>query len=152
MLRTKEQALSDSTENSESTVRELAVGDLPDHVRTALDVLDEFQGREILVMAVGEVLGIVEYFIVASAPNSRLVRKLVDEVQGQLKSEHDEPPIRVEGHDTFQWVLIDYGDFVVHVMLDETRRLYELERLWSDVPIYRRPASSRPEQAPEQAR
>ncbi|MFV1990933.1 MAG: ribosome silencing factor, partial [Acidimicrobiales bacterium] len=114
--------------------------EIPGHVQSAVAVLDEFKGSDILVMLVGDVLGIVEYFVIVSASNSRLVRKLVDEVEDRLKSEYNEPPLRIEGHDTFQWVLIDYGDFVVHVMLDETRRLYELERLWSDVPVYRSPA------------
>ncbi len=135
----KEHELSDSIENGDLVTHDLQLDDIPAHVQSAVAVLDEYKGSDILVMLVGEVLGIVEYFLVVSAPNSRLVRKLVDEVEDRLKSEHNEPPLRIEGNDAFQWVLIDYGDLVIHVMLDETRRLYELERLWSDVPVYKCP-------------
>jgi ribosome-associated protein len=140
--------LSEPTESSVKIPPELTLEEVPPYVQAAVAALDEFQGSEILIMQVGDVLGIVEYFIVTSAPNTRLVRKLVDEVEACLKTDHDMPPLRVEGHDAWQWVLIDYGGLVVHVMLDETRRLYELERLWADVPLYRCPAPSSSKQAP----
>lgn len=115
---------------------QLDVGDLPPNVNSIVEALDEFQGNDIVVLHVGEVLGIVEYFVIASASNSRLVRKLAEEVEVRQKLDFNEPPLRVEGFDALQWVLLDYGDIVVHVMLDETRDIYELERLWTDVPKF----------------
>jgi ribosome-associated protein len=87
-----------------------------------------------VVLAVGAVLAITDYFVIASGTNTRQVRTIADAVEGELKRGGGPSPIRVEGLDDLKWVLLDYGDFVVHVFLDETRKYYELERLWSDVP------------------
>ena len=91
-------------------------------------------GDRTVVLRVGEVLGITELFVVTSAGNSRLVRALVDEVEAQVATQHDVRPIRIEGRDDLRWVLMDYGDWVVHVFGDEARTFYDLERLWADVP------------------
>lgn len=95
---------------------------------------DAKQGSDIVVLDVGEVLTIVERFVIASAPNTRQVRTIADEVEEQIKLAGGPGPLRVEGLDDMRWVLLDYGDVVVHVFLDETRAFYDLERLWRDVP------------------
>ena len=61
------------------------------------------------------------------------MRAIADEVEAQVAAAGGPRPVRVEGHDDLTWVLMDYGDFVVHVFLEETRRYYDLERLWADV-------------------
>lgn len=86
------------------------------------------------MLAVGDVLTIVEYFVITSAPNTRQVRTIAEEVEEQVKLAGGPGPLRVEGLDDLTWVLLDYGDVVVHVFLDETRAYYDLERLWRDVP------------------
>jgi ribosome-associated protein len=85
-----------------------------------------------VILDVGEVLAITDAFVITSAPNERQVRTIVDEVEKQLKAAGGPAPIRSEGAREAQWVLLDYGDFVVHVFLDEVRAFYDLERLWSD--------------------
>jgi ribosome-associated protein len=90
-------------------------------------------GQDTVILDVGEVLGIVEYFVVTSAPNTRQVRTIAEEVEELVKRAGGPSPLRVEGRDDGTWVLLDYGDVVVHVFLEETRRFYDLERLWSDV-------------------
>jgi ribosome-associated protein len=95
---------------------------------------DEKQGRNIVVLDVRSVLGITDYFVVVDAPNRRLVRTLVDDVESGVREVTGRSPLRVEGEREQQWVLIDYGDVVVHVFLDEVRRFYEIERLYRDVP------------------
>jgi ribosome-associated protein len=97
--------------------------------RAAADKL----GTDTVVLEVGEVLSIVEYFVVTSASNTRQVRTIAEEVEDQIKAADGPGPIRTEGLDDGHWVLLDYGDVVVHVFLDETREFYDLERLWSDV-------------------
>ena len=87
-----------------------------------------------VVLDVGAVLAITDYFVIASGSNTRQVRTIADAVEEEVKRDGGPSPIRVEGLDDLKWVLLDYGDFVVHVFLDETRKYYELERLWSDVP------------------
>lgn len=95
---------------------------------------DAAHATDILVFAVGEVLGVTEYFVIASASNRRLVSAVVEDVEEGLKAELDRAPIRVEGVREQQWVLMDYGDIVVHVFLAEIRDFYEIERLYNDVP------------------
>ena len=96
---------------------------------------DEKQGRDIVVLDVGAILAIAEMFVVLDAPNRRLVRTLVDEIEEAVRAATGRSPRRVEGVKEQQWVLIDYGDVVVHVFLDEIRRFYEIERLYRDVPV-----------------
>jgi ribosome-associated protein len=92
------------------------------------------QGDDVVVLAVGDVLAITDHFVIASAPNTRLVATIAEAVERAVAEAGGPRPLRVEGLDDRRWVLLDYGSFVVHVFLQETRDYYELERLWSDVP------------------
>lgn len=91
-------------------------------------------GDDIVVLDVGDVLAITDHFVVVSASNVRQVRRIADEVEAAVKAAGGDGPLRVEGLDDAQWVLIDFGAFVVHVFHSETRAFYDIERLWSDVP------------------
>lgn len=95
---------------------------------------DDKQASNPVVLAVGEVLAVTDYFVIASAPNPRLVKAIVEEIEEQLKRADGPAPIRAEGLDDLEWVLVDYGPFVVHVFNEKTREYYDLERLWRDVP------------------
>ncbi|HUW01745.1 MAG TPA: ribosome silencing factor [Acidimicrobiales bacterium] len=95
---------------------------------------DDKQATDPVVLAVGDVLAVTDHFVIASAPNSRLVKAIVEEIESQLKDADGPRPIRTEGLDDLEWVLVDYGPFVVHVFSDKTRAYYDLERLWRDVP------------------
>ncbi len=90
-------------------------------------------GIDIVVLRVGDVLAITDYFVIISASNPRLVRTIVQDVEDVLARSGGPRPVRVEGMAEAEWVLADYGAFVVHVFHTDTRRYYELERLWSDV-------------------
>ena len=73
--------------------------------------------------------------MLVSAPNTRQVRTIVDEIELRAQGRRRRrSPARVEGLDDASWVLMDYGDIVVHVFLDETRAYYDLDRLWADAP------------------
>jgi ribosome-associated protein len=80
------------------------------------------------------VLALCGWFVIASASNDRLVKAICDEVEQQVAQDGGPRPKRIEGLQDRQWVLLDYGDFVVHVFLQEQREFYDLERLWADVP------------------
>ena len=101
--------------------------------RIAARAADTKKGDDIVILDVGQIMGIVESFVITSAPNSRLVRAIVDEVERALFEHTGEKPRAVEGLRDASWVLLDYGDLVVHVFLAETREYYGLERLWADV-------------------
>lgn len=105
-----------------------------ERARIAAQAADDKKGDDILVLDVAEIMGIVDAFVIASASNTRLVRAIVDEVKLQLLTRAGVKPRAVEGLDDMSWVLLDYGDLIVHVFLAETREFYGLERLWSDAP------------------
>ena len=92
------------------------------------------KGDDIVVLDVGEIISIIDCFVLVSATNTRQTRTIVSEVQAALREHDDSRPIGVEGLDDATWILIDYGDIVVHVFLDTTRAYYDLDRLWADAP------------------
>jgi ribosome-associated protein len=88
-----------------------------------------------VVIEVGDLLAITDYFVITSGANDRQVRAIAEEVERRVKEGgRGRSPRTIEGLDDARWVLIDYGDFVVHVFVDEVRRFYDLERLWGDAP------------------
>ncbi len=100
----------------------------------AVRAADDKQGSDIMALDVGGILAIVDWFVITSASNARQVRTIAEEVEEQVKRQSGDGPLRVEGMDDARWVLLDFGDVVVHVFLEEVRAFYELERLWGDVP------------------
>jgi ribosome-associated protein len=101
---------------------------------TAALAADDKQGRDTIVLEVGAVLAITDFFVITSANNGRQVRTIAEAVEERLK-ESGRVPLRTEGRSDLTWVLLDYGDLVVHVFLEETRRFYDIERLYRDVPV-----------------
>jgi ribosome-associated protein len=93
---------------------------------------DDKKATSTVVLEVGPILAITDAFVITSGNNVRLVRTIAEEVERQVKATGGPSPLRIEGLDDARWVLLDYGDFVVHVFLDEVRDYYDLERLWSD--------------------
>ncbi len=104
-----------------------------DLAKIAAQACDDKQGSEIVVLPVGDVLAVTEYFVVTSAQSGRQVRAIADNVLENVRILTDRSPLRTEGAREQQWVLIDYGDVVVHVFAEEQRRFYEIERLYKDV-------------------
>ncbi len=95
---------------------------------------DDKLAQDITVIDVASVLAIVDLFVIAHGSTDRQVHAIVDEIEHRVGQECGLKPLRIEGQDNYTWVLMDYGAVVVHVFLDETRRYYELERLWGDMP------------------
>ena len=102
--------------------------------RLAARTADAKNAERVVVLDVGSIISITELFVIASGANRPLVRTIVEEIEKVLKVQADVVPLSVEGLDDFAWVLMDYGDFVVHVFLDDTRSYYDLDRLWADAP------------------
>ncbi|MEI2706330.1 MAG: ribosome silencing factor [Ilumatobacteraceae bacterium] len=95
---------------------------------------DDKKAEDVRVLQVGDVLGITEFFVIASASNRRLVKTLIDHAEAVVRQELGRSPVRSEGVGELQWVLLDYGDVVIHVFTEEVRAYYEIERLYRDVP------------------
>jgi ribosome-associated protein len=92
----------------------------------------EKKGEDALILAVGPILLITDAFVISHGANARQVRTIAEEVEERIKAAGGPSPLRIEGLDDARWVLMDYGDFVVHLFLEEVRRFYDLERLWAD--------------------
>ncbi len=108
-------------------------------VHTAARAAADKLAQQIIAFDVSEQLAITDAFLLASATNERQVKAIVDEVEDKLR-EHGAKPIRREGHREGRWVLLDYGEIVVHVQHEEERQFYALERLWRDCPAIELPA------------
>lgn len=113
------------------TVNDLSLSIL----QVAAAAADAKQAHDIVALDVSEALGITDAFLVASASNERLVNAVVDEIEEKLVERLELRPIRREGRSEGRWVLLDYGDVVIHVQHDEDRAFYALERLWRDSPV-----------------
>jgi ribosome-associated protein len=107
---------------------------VPDDSLVAARAADSKSGADIVILAMGELLGLTDAFVITSGRNRRQVRTIVEEVERQVGARGGRKPVRVEGLDDARWVLMDYGDFLVHVFLDEARHFYDLEHLWSGAP------------------
>ena len=103
--------------------------------RVAVDAAEDKQGHDTIVLDVGDVLAITQLFVVTSATNQRQLRAIAGEVSEKVRTLCDRSPQHTEGAGDDQWILLDYGDVVVHVFAEETRRFYEIERLYRDVPV-----------------
>jgi ribosome-associated protein len=108
-----------------------------DAVLVAARAADAKLGENTVVLAMGDVLGITDAFVVTSGRTARQVRSIIDEVERRVGEAGGAPPIRVEGLDDARWVLMDYGDYLVHVFVHEAREFYDLEHLWADAPRIR---------------
>jgi len=115
-----------------STRRTRDLQDVHTWAAVAARAAESKKATSTVVLEVGPILAITEAFVITSANNTRLVKTIADEVEEQVKLAGGPAPRRIEGLDDGRWVLIDFGDFVVHVFLDEVRDYYDLERLWSD--------------------
>ncbi len=100
-------------------------------IETAVKALDLKRAEDIQVIGIRDLTVIADYFIIANGTSTTQTKALADEVEYQLK-EKGITPLRTEGYQGAQWIVLDYGDIVVHVFYKETRQYYNLERLWRD--------------------
>src|SRR5262249_60673914 len=102
-------------------------------VRAAVAAAEDRQAIDLKVLHLGEISGFTDYFLICSGTNERQVQAIADAVEERLRAERVRP-LHVEGYNRAQWVLLDYGDLIVHVFQEQPRSFYALERLWSDAP------------------
>ena len=100
-------------------------------VKLALKALDEKKGKDLKVIDIREVSVIADYFIIASASNENQVQAMMDSVEETLGRAGWEPR-QVEGTRNSSWILMDYGDVIIHIFDEENRLFYDLERIWRD--------------------
>ncbi|PZS19504.1 MAG: ribosome silencing factor [Acidimicrobiales bacterium] len=124
------------TAHTRSADRERAGALSPDQTRewavAAARAAADKGGQDTLLLDVSDILAITDAFVITSGLNTRQVRTMAEEVEARVKEAGGAAPLRIEGLNDARWVLLDFGDFVVHIFLDEARRYYQLERLWAD--------------------
>ena len=99
----------------------------------AVKALDSKKGKEIRLIRIDKITTLAEYFVICTGTSNTQINALCDAVEKEL-TEKGEEPLHREGYRGGTWVLLDYGDFVIHVMHQESRDFYRLERLWKDCP------------------
>jgi ribosome-associated protein len=97
----------------------------------AVRAAEEKQARNIRVLDLREVTSFADYFVIASGANSRQIQAIADEIHQRLKK-LGEMPNSMEGYDNADWILMDYGDYLIHIFSEKARLYYDLERLWRD--------------------
>lgn len=102
-------------------------------VRQAVAAAEDRKAVDLRVLHLEKISDFTDYFLICSGTSERQVQAIADAVQETMR-EGRVRPLHVEGYNRGQWVLLDYGDFVVHIFQDEPRRFYSLERLWGDAP------------------
>ncbi|WP_343209072.1 ribosome silencing factor [Anaerolentibacter hominis] len=100
-------------------------------VRLAYDALEERKAEDIRVIEIGDISTIADYFLIANGTNPNQVSAMVDSVKDVLGREGFDPK-RIEGLGNASWILMDYGDIIIHVFSKEDRAFYDLERIWRD--------------------
>jgi ribosome-associated protein len=99
----------------------------------AATAIADKKGLDVAILDVSELLVVTDLFLIATGTSNRHVKTLVDEVEEKLR-DIGRKPLRREGVEYGRWVLLDYGDLIVHLFDQETRSYYDLERLWADAP------------------
>lgn len=116
------------------TSSDTTTDDIERWVRLAADGADDRKATDTIIVDVGDVFSVSDFFVITSGSNPRQVHAIVDSVEEKLTAAGGPKPVRVEGKEEREWVLMDYGPFVVHVFVQEQRDFYQLERLWGDRP------------------
>lgn len=104
---------------------------LDPRIVAALDAASDKKAIDTVLLDLREIASFTDYFVITNGTNERQVQAIADEVYEKLK--HDgHTAARVEGYKSAEWILLDYGDFVVHVFEEKARKFYDLERLWRE--------------------
>jgi ribosome-associated protein len=115
-----------------ATAPKIQLSDVDPEVQLAVQCAADKKATEMVVLDLRQIASFAEFFIIASGANQRQVQAIADEIQEQLKKQLSTRPVRIEGYSTAEWILMDYGDFIVQIFNKEAREFYDLERLWRD--------------------
>jgi len=141
----------DAAEDAGASADAPALEPPDERVVTALHAAADKKAHDLIVLDLRAVASFTDFFVIASGTNVRQVQAVADEVVERVRKEHKSKPARVEGYNTAEWVLLDYGDFIVHVFEEKARRFFDLERLWRDaarVPLPAELAAAGPQGGP----
>lgn len=132
MEATQEKSLQHTSETIEIANAVTPFAELDDTVKLAIACAEEKKASDIVALDLREIASFTEFFVIVSGANQRQVQAVADEIDEQLKKQLNQRVIRAEGYNSGEWILLDYGDFIVHIFEKKAREFYDLERLWRD--------------------
>lgn len=132
MEQTQEKTLQHKTVSIEIEQISTPFAELDEEIKLAIQCASEKKAFNLVALDLREIASFTDFFIIASANNQRQVQAISDEIDEQLKKQLKTKAIRIEGYNSAEWVLMDYGDFIVHIFEQKAREFYDLERLWRD--------------------
>jgi ribosome-associated protein len=128
----KERSLNPTPHAELKPIPKAAAGEeLDERILGALQAANDKKALDLVVLDLREIATFTDHFVIASGNNERQVQAISDEVFEKLKKSGT-AAARVEGYKSAEWILLDYGDFIVHVFQDKARKFYDLERLWRE--------------------
>jgi ribosome-associated protein len=128
----QEKSLHRDTATVEIVQKRMPFSELDADVQLAVRCADDKKATGITVLDLRPIASFTEFFVIAAGSNQRQVQAIADDINEQLKKQLGRRPVRIEGYRAAEWVLLDYGDFIVHLFNKEARDFYDLERLWRD--------------------
>lgn len=114
---------------------------IQDDLRKAVEAASAKKAERIVVLDLRGIASFTDYFVICSGTSTRQVQAIADEIVEKLKAEGTRP-LHIEGYTVAAWILIDYGDLVVHIFEQQAREFYDLERLWRDAPLVSLPETA----------
>ncbi len=114
---------------------------LPEELQAACRAAESKKATDLKILYVEEISSFTDYFLICSGSNPRQNHAISDEI-GQQLARLGMKPVSSEGYETASWILMDYGDFVIHIFSEEARTFYDLERLWGTAPLVEVPAET----------
>jgi len=132
MEETQERLLNHEAVKIEIGQPALPFAELDPEVKLAVECAADRKAFDMRVLDLRDGASFTEFVIICSGANQRQVQAIADQIEEQLKKQLTTRPVRIEGYSSAEWVLLDYGDFIVHIFNKESREFYDLERLWRD--------------------
>ena len=132
MEETQERSLQRDAVKIEIAETPTPFAELDPEVKLAIQCASEKKAFDMIALDLRGIASFTEFFIIASGSNQRQVQAIADEINEQLKKQLATRAVRIEGYNSGEWVLLDYGDFIVHIFNGEAREFYDLARLWRD--------------------
>ncbi|GIU81060.1 MAG: hypothetical protein KatS3mg006_0124 [Pyrinomonadaceae bacterium] len=126
----KEKSLSGSEIKNLSETTDFA--EIQQNVKMALHCAADKKGLDPVLLDLRGIADFTDFFLIVSGTSEKQVQAISDEIEERLKKELGESPINIEGYRSAEWILMDYGDFIVHIFHKDAREFYDLERLWRD--------------------
>ncbi len=132
MEETQERSLRREAAKIEISTTPTPFSELDPELQLAIRCISAKQGIDIKALDLRDIVSFTEFFVISSGSNQRQVQAIADEINEQLKKQLGTRPVRIEGYSSAEWVLLDYGDYIVHIFNTESREFYDLARLWRD--------------------